>query len=225
MRVLKCLLLCLLIGTTSLAWSENAPVVYPQTLLQIAGVKSEPLRLSESVLLIIDAQREYVDGKLPLAGMHDSLREAAAVLERARKAGTPVIHIVHHGKPGAALFNPAERYVDIVGALVPQAGEPVIVKTLPDAFAGTSLEEALARTGRKSLVVIGYMTHMCVSSTVRAALARGYRTAVVAGATATRDLPDNAGGVVRADEVQRASLAALADRFAVVIAGAAEMRE
>ena len=58
---------------------------------------------------------------------------------------------------------------------------------------------------------------MCISATVRAALDRGYRTTVVASATATRDLPDPLGGIVPAGEVHRATLAALADRFAIVV--------
>ena len=67
------------------------------------------------------------------------------------------------------------------------------------------------------------MTHMCVSSTVRAALDLGYRCSVVAGACATRDLPDGAGGVIAANQLQRAELAALADRFATVLADAAAL--
>ena len=64
------------------------------------------------------------------------------------------------------------------------------------------------------------MTHMCVSSTVRAALDLDYRCSVVAAACATRDLPDGTGGVIAADQLQRAELAALADRFATVLADA-----
>lgn len=60
------------------------------------------------------------------------------------------------------------------------------------------------------------MTHMCVSSTARAALDLGYATTVAADAAATRDLPNPAGGVIKADVLHQASLAALADRFAVV---------
>ena len=45
----------------------------------------------------------------------------------------------------------------------------------------------------------------------------GYRCTVVAAACAARDLPDGRGGVVPADMVQRANLAALADRFARVV--------
>ena len=97
----------------------------------------------------------------------------------------------------------------------------MVAKSLPNAFAGTDLDERLRAFGRKELIVGGFMTHMCVSSTVRAALDLGYRCTVVAGATATRDLPDGQGGVVEAGTLQRAELSALSDRFAVVVDGVA----
>lgn len=197
----------------------------PQTLPQMAGVRVELAHLSDSVLIIIDAQREYVDGKLPLDGIDASLKEAGMVLARARKAGTQVIHVVHHGKQGAALFDPNGPYVQIAAAVAPRPDEIVVTKTLPNAFAGTDLEAQIKRTGRKNLIVIGYMTHMCLSSTVRAALDLGYRTTVVAGASATRDLPDGDGGAIPARVVQRASLAALADRFAAVVHSADDVPE
>jgi nicotinamidase-related amidase len=61
------------------------------------------------------------------------------------------------------------------------------------------------------------MAHMCLESTVRAALDLGYTTTVVASVTATRDLPDGQGGTVPAARVQEVALAALADRFATVV--------
>jgi nicotinamidase-related amidase len=197
----------------------------PQTLLKMFGAKSAPNRLSESVLIVIDAQREYVDGKLPLDGIGPSLKEASLLLERARKAGTPVIHVVHKAKPGSPLFNPDGPYVEIAQPVAPKPGETVVAKTLPNAFAGTTLEEQLLRTGRKKLVVIGYMTHMCLSATVRAAVDRGYSSTIVASGTATRDLPATEGGIVPAKTVQSASLAALADRFAIVVPGVQNIPE
>jgi nicotinamidase-related amidase len=72
-------------------------------------------------------------------------------------------------------------------------------------------------TGKKQLIVAGFQTHMCISSTVRAALDLGYRTTVIADAAATRDLPDPTGGpAFAAAELHRAALAGLADRFAIV---------
>lgn len=195
----------------------------PKTLFEMAGVKQEAAHLSDSVLVIIDAQREYVDGKLPLADIEQSIHEAAILLALARKSGTPVIHVIHRGK--GALFNPDIPYFKIVPQLSPVPGEAVVEKTFPNAFAGTDLAEVIARTGRKNLILIGYMTHMCVSSTARAALDLGFRSTIVASATATRDLPDGMGGVIPASTVQATSMAALADRFSAIVQRASDIQE
>ncbi|AWJ87876.1 cysteine hydrolase (plasmid) [Azospirillum sp. TSH58] len=189
----------------------------PKTLLALAGAPATPSPLDSAVLVLIDAQREYTEGALPLVGVEAAVAEAARLLELARKAGTPVFHIVHHGKPGGALFNPEGPLSGIVAPLIPLDGETVVVKHLPNAFAGTDLDALIRATGRKELIVAGFQTHMCVSSTVRAALDLGWRTTVVDAASATRDLPDGAGGVIPAEALHRANLAALADRFAVVV--------
>jgi nicotinamidase-related amidase len=189
----------------------------PQTLRQIAGAPDGPAPLSDSVLVLIDHQMEYVTGGLPLAGMAAAVAEARALLALARTQGVPVFHVVHHGRIGGPLFDPSGPGVPVIPDLAPTEGEAVVVKSLPNAFAGTELHQWVRETGRTSLIVAGFATHMCVSSTVRAALELGYRTTVVAAATATRDLSDPVGGVVPADAVQRAELAALADRFAVVV--------
>ena len=187
-----------------------------KTLLQLAGADLTPPALGDTALVVIDAQREYVDGRLPLPGVEAALTNIAALLAAARAAGAPVIHIRHKGQPGG-LFGP-----DTAGhALAPQAasldGETVIDKALPNAFAGTALKEALDAAGRKRLVLAGFMTHMCVSSTARAALDLGFSTVVVADASATRDLPAPGGeGVIPAAALHEAELAALADRFAIV---------
>ncbi len=215
MKPTACLLAVSLLAAPALA---AAP---PPTLMRIAGIPETAAPLSNSVLVIIDAQREYVDGTLPLNGIGESLTEASKLLARARAAGTPVVHVLHRG--GAALFDPNGPYFPEVAPLAARPGETVVEKTLPNAFAGTGLQAALTRTGRTNLIVVGYMTHMCVSSTVRAALDLGYRTTVVAGATATRDLPDGRGGILPAQAIQAASLAALADRFATVVQNAADI--
>ena len=89
----------------------------------------------------------------------------------------------------------------------------MIDKPLPNAFAGTTLAEAL---GPREPILVGFMTHMCVSATARAALDLGRFATIAMDATGTCDLPGPLGGVVPAAEVHRAELAALADRFAVV---------
>lgn len=186
----------------------------PRTLFEMAGARPEAGRLADSLLVIVDAQREYVDGALPLAGVDEAIAETAQLLARARESGTPVIHIVHRGT--GALFNPARSGFEIVASLRPLPGEAIVEKTRVSAFAGTRLEELIRQTGRKSLVIVGFMTHNCVSSTARAARDLGYAPTVVAAATATRDLPDGK-GVITASVLQASSLAALADRTATVV--------
>jgi nicotinamidase-related amidase len=189
----------------------------PKTLLEMAGVAPLPTRLSEAVLVVIDAQREYVDGALPLSQIQPALDEIERLLGRARAAGTPIIHIVHHGKAGGA-FAPGSGGAEIAPQAAPAPGEPVVGKRLPNAFASTDLADRVAALKRPSIIVVGFMTHMCVEATARAAIDLGLKATVVATATATRDLPDPlTGATVSAAEVQRNALAAMADRFATIV--------
>jgi nicotinamidase-related amidase len=107
--------------------------------------------------------------------------------------------------------------VEEFSSLKPREGEIVIPKQLPNSFAHTTLDATLQKLGRKDIILVGFMTHMCISATARSGLDHGYRCTIVANACATRDLPDGFGGVVAADAVQKAELAALRDRFATVV--------
>lgn len=189
----------------------------PQSLLQIVKAPLHPSPLDKSALVIIDAQGEYTKGKLPLDGVDAAIVEAAKLLKLARAHGVPVFHVVHHGPAGAPLFDETSPQGAIVPLLTPAAGEVVVRKTLPNSFAGTDLDALVKSTGRSELILAGFMTHMCVSATARAALDLKYRTTVVANATATRDLPDPLGGTIPASVVHRVALSELADRFAIVV--------
>lgn len=194
----------------------------PKTLLQMAGAPLTPASLKNAHLIMIDCQCEYTTGHLPLQGVDAALEECAALLAKARQAGTPVIHIAHKGKAGGA-FDRGGEGGQIEQRAAPIAGEPVIEKALPNSFAGTDLDDVLKTGSANELIIAGFMTHMCVSSTARAALDLGYRTTIVASATTTRDLPGPNGGVVEAAVLQTASLAALSDRFAIIAPTAADI--
>jgi nicotinamidase-related amidase len=188
----------------------------PKTLLQMAGAPLEPSRFSESAVVIIDAQNEYVNGKLPLVGIAPALDNIAILLKAARAAGSPIIHVQHKGRVGG-LFDPGADAFKLAPQAASAPGEAIVEKPLPNAFAQTNLQDLVTKTGRKQLIIAGFQTHMCISSTVRAALDLGYRTTVIADAAATRDLPDPTGGpAFAAAELHRAALAGLADRFAIV---------
>jgi nicotinamidase-related amidase len=187
-----------------------------KTLLQMAGVNPVPANLGAAALVIVDAQNEYVTGNLPLDGVNAALDTIAALLKAARNAGAPVIHVVQRGRPGG-LFDPDTDAFRIAPQAAALPGETIVEKGLPNSFAKTNLQAVLAATGRKSLMIAGFMTHMCVSATARSALDHGYSTTVIADAVATRSLPDPLGGAdIPAAQLHRAALAELADRFATV---------
>jgi nicotinamidase-related amidase len=187
-----------------------------KSLLEIAGASLVPSSFGEAVLVLIDFQREYSEGGLRLEGAQPAIAEARELLKLAREAGTPVFHVVHHGRPGGALFDPNSQFIDIVPELEPIANEKIIVKKLPNSFAGTDLDAAIKTTSRKQLILAGFQTHMCVASTAHAALDLGYRTTIVASACATRPLSDFNDADIGAEALHSAILAALADRFAIV---------
>ena len=62
----------------------------------------------------------------------------------------------------------------------------------------------------------GMMTHMCVDTTVRAAMDHGYSVKLAADACATKDLEIN-GEIIPAETVQKTFIAALKGVFATII--------
>lgn len=186
------------------------------TLRAMAGLPLQPPSLADSTLILVDCQNTYTRGVMELEGVQAALDEAAALLDRARSAGIPVIHIQHDDGPGS-LYDISGESGAIVSRVAPRDGEPVVVKNYPNSFVQTPLDDHLKSVGAQNLVVAGFMTHMCINSTARGAFNLGYAPTVVAGATATRALPGVDGSAIPAAALQDASLAALIDLFAVVV--------
>ncbi|WP_336486171.1 cysteine hydrolase family protein [Methylobacterium nigriterrae] len=186
-----------------------------KTLRDISGLSPNPAGLAGSALLMIDLQNTYREGIMQLDGVEPAIREARALLERARAAGIPVIHVRHDAGPGSP-YDVTAPIGQISDEVAPRGEEAVVTKAYPNAFVGTDLQARLEAAGVKDVIVAGFMTHMCVNSTARGAFSLGFRPTVVASATATRDLPAPDGSVVPARSLQAASLATLGDLFAAI---------
>jgi nicotinamidase-related amidase len=187
----------------------------PTTLRTLAGLPSSPPSLVDSTLIMIDCQNTYTRGVMALDGVQDALDEAAKLLERARSAGIPIVHIEHDDGDGS-LYDIRAEIGQIVDRVAPQGDESVIVKNFPNSFVQTDLDDRLKAAGARNLLLAGFMTHMCVNSTARGAFNLGYAPTVVASATATRALPGPT-GVVPSGALQAASLAAISDLFGIVV--------
>ncbi len=193
----------------------------PQTLRQLAGLpRIQRIDPARTALLLIDFQRDYFDGALPLPDGDRAARHAVALSEMADACAMPVIHI-HHvaASPAAALFAPGSAGAEAILSLVPAPHHLRVEKRLPSSFHGTGLAERLDESGIKTLIVAGLMTHACIDATTRDALHRGYGIVVAGDACASRDLPSHSGnGLIHHAAVHAATLAALADRYADVLA-------
>jgi nicotinamidase-related amidase len=188
-----------------------------KTFVEMFGFDHPPARLSQAVVILIDMQREYLDGSVPLPDLQGTLVGAKDLLTAARLHNTPVFHVVNQGPGGNLLFNADGPYYAELTEVAAINGEATIIKHLPNAFAGTHLHALIGATGRKQLIIAGCTTHVCVSATARAALDLGYESTVVAKATTSRDLFDFKGNKIPAEIVKQVALAELRDAFAVVI--------
>lgn len=180
--------------------------------------------MSQRATIVVDLQNEYLPtGKLPLTGLDVALDNAARIIAAARAKGERVIHVRHESaQPGAAAFAPATDAVQIVPAVAPVDGEPVIVKHYPNSFRDTGLKQLLDAEGVKELVVIGAMSHMCVEATTRAAADLGYPVTVVHDACATMPL-EFGSTKVPAAQVHATAMAALAFGYAAIAATEAHL--
>ena len=118
-----------------------------KTMFQLTGRGYAAASLSNASLLIIDAQKEYLSGPLALSGMDAATANIAALLEAARKAKRPVIHVRHLGTVGG-LFDPQGERGEFIKGLEAMDDEVIIEKRMPNAFNDTGLKEA--QIGRAS---------------------------------------------------------------------------
>ena len=99
--------------------------------------------------------------------------------------------------------------------------ERLFEKDVFGAFSGTAVEAWLRALQIDTVLIVGFYTHMCVSTSAREALVRGFDVRIDLTATGACDLSDPVLGRQTADEVRRAALLHLTNMGVVVIEGAA----
>lgn len=198
--------------------STNQPST---TLRDVIGLDNRPPDLSDSILILVDFQNTYRTGVMALDGAEEALAAGARLLERARAACTPVVHVLNDGGENTP-YDIRAHIGAISDEVAPANGEAVVVKEFPNSFHLTALEKTLTDLGAapgsgKDLVIAGFMTHMCVNYTAEGAFNLGYRPTVVAEATASRALTTPDGTVLPAAALQAAALTTITDLFGTVV--------
>jgi nicotinamidase-related amidase len=113
---------------------------------------------------------------------------------------------------GAPVFAADGPLIEHMPDVAPRHIEPVVTKSSPGAFTDTELPSVLTQLAVRTVVIAGFMTHMCCDTTARQATERGLNVIFLTDGTATRNLTLGDRTVDYAD-VQAATLAAQADGF------------
>ena len=128
-------------------------------------------------LIIIDLQEGPFGGgpaKHDATGLVSRVNALAAWV---RKSGGTVIYVQHDGPPDSD-HHPDHPGWQLLPALDVQPTDAFVRKTSCDSFLDTPLDGLLVARGATRLIITGWATDYCVDTTVRSALARGYRTIV-----------------------------------------------
>jgi len=135
----------------------------------------------DSALLVIDLQKTFLAGvEWNTVDGEDIVDAVAEVLASAREADVPVIYIKDHT---VLMFESvAEPMLEFADAIAPQEGDPVFIKTSPNAFFARAFTEYLAECEFTKLIFCGIASEGCVASTLGFAIDRGYEVTVVSDA-------------------------------------------
>src|SRR5258706_11255076 len=141
----------------------------------------------KTALIIIDVQDGLDDPRLGKRNNPDAESNMARLLAAWRTRGRPIYHVQHMSTKPNSPLRPNQPGNAIKRIVAPRGDEPVIQKTVNNAFIGTDLEDRLRAADIQSLVIVGLTTNHCVETTARMAGNLGFTTFVVRYATATFD--------------------------------------
>ncbi|MFN3811699.1 MAG: isochorismatase family protein [Roseateles asaccharophilus] len=161
-----------------------------------------------TTLLVIDIQRGAFDGQRcpPIDAPEPFLDRARALVNAARAGAHPIIFVQHcENKPGKVLEEGTPHGL-LHEALQPDptrgAQERILKKHASSAFENTELDAWLRALGggeAPELLVCGLQSELCVSNTVRSALALGYAVHLAEDAHNTWPSADRSAAEIRAE--------------------------
>jgi nicotinamidase-related amidase len=172
-------------------------------------------------LVVVDAQNEFsAGGKRTVPNHPAALTAIRRQVARARQEGKPIAWVRHYNKPHESpAFLPDTWGAEFSPGLGPKSGfgpETVFTKEVYGVFTGTMIHEWLGVYEVQSLLVVGFFAHMCLSTSAREALSRGFHVSLDPEATGACDMEHELLGRQTADEVCRTALLQLTNMGASV---------
>ncbi len=168
-------------------------------------------------LLVIDVQREYFDGALPITHPVGHLESILAAMDDASKWNVPTVVVRHHQPdPESPLFRKGSEMWQLHSEVENRPRDILIDKQLPGSFTNTPLDSFLKSLGIETVSIAGYMTQVCCDTTARQAFHSGYKVEFLSDATGTLDVSNKAGSVT-AEQLHRSILVSQQMFFSDVI--------
>jgi nicotinamidase-related amidase len=162
-------------------------------------------------LLVVDAQNEFSSlGLRSVPNHEDAIEKIRHHVARQRREERPIAWVKHHNKPSESpAFVPGSWGAELTHGFGPPVGsamERLFVKDVFGAFTGTNLEAWLRTSGVDEVLITGFYSHMCVSTSAREALVRGFEVFIDADATGATSVTSKLLGTQSADQVRASAL-------------------
>jgi nicotinamidase-related amidase len=174
---------------------------------------------ASATLILIDVQDGFDAPYWGERNNPDAERNIERLLARWRASSRPVIHVRHDSVEPDSALRPDSPGNAIKHEATPGTGEPVIGKHVNSAFIGTDLEARLRAHASDTVVLCGFTTNHCVSTTARMAGNLGFRTLVLSDSTVAYAMraPGPGGRLIPATEMHEVGLAELNREFATIL--------
>ena len=172
---------------------------------------------ANAALIIIDQQKGILEPRLGRRNNPQAEERILELLGLWRRSARQVIHVQHLSREPDSVFWPEQEGVEFQERFLPQDGEWLIQKQVPDAFCATGLEARLREAGISQLIIVGVATNNSVESSARTAGNLGFAAWVAEDACFTFDKADYFGTLRTAEEVHGMSLGNLHGEYATVV--------
>lgn len=162
-------------------------------------------------LIVIDAQNEFsAQGQRPVPDFLAVIESIFNQVAIARKEQRPIAWVRHHNQPHESpAFVPgswgAEFFKD-PGVPADSTLEKIFTKNVYGAFTGSDMGAWLQAQGVDEVLITGFYTFGCVSTTAREAIMRDLTVYLDPNATGACALQQETLGALTADEVKRSAL-------------------
>lgn len=162
-------------------------------------------------LIIVDGQNEFSqEGKRSVEGFYEAVGVISKRVQQARKKGTPIAWVRHFNKPSESpAFLPGSWGAEFIPGFGPGAqfpNEREFQKNVYGAFTGSNIDDWLKALSVTDLLIVGFYTHGCVSTTTREAIMRDYRVFLDPGGTSSFAMEHPMLGSLSAEEVKTSAL-------------------